>query len=86
MKIIRKSGHAVRPFLEGLAMVFDLGGFLHPQPPVLGDFSEDAAATRSDWASVIRVPTPLPPERPEARRTNPGPHSRTPGQDQDPPD
>ena len=78
MKIIRKSGHAVRPFLEGLAMVFDLGGFLHPQPPVLGDFSEDAAATRSDWASVIPIPTPLPPERPEAR-------SRTPGQDQDPP-
>ena len=82
MKTIRKSGHAVRPFLEGLSMIFDLGGFLHPQPPVLGDFSEDAAEAGSDWVSVIRVPTPLPPERPEARRPNPGPHSRPPGQDQ----
>ena len=62
--------------LEGLAMVFDLGGFLHPQPPVLGDFNEDAAEAGSDWASVIPGYTPLPPERPEAR-------SRTPGQDQD---
>ena len=64
-------------------MIFDLGGFLHPQPPVLGDFREDAAAAGSDWASIIPGRTPLPPERPAARRTSPGPDRRTPGQDQD---
>ena len=52
MKAIRKSGHAIRPFLEGLVMIFDLGGLLHPQRRALGDFSEDVAATRSDWTSV----------------------------------
>ena len=83
MKTIRKSGHTVRLFLEGLATVFDLGGFLHPQPSALGDFSEDADATRSDWASVIPVHASPPPGHPAARRTSPEkPQSRTPGQDQ----
>ena len=73
MKTIRKSGHAVRPFLEGLSMIFDLGGFLHPQPPVLGDFSEDAAEAGSDWViSHTGIPTPLPPERRKRAGPTPG--------------
>ena len=52
MKAIRKSRHAIPHFLEGLSMIFDLGGLLHPQRLNLGDFREDAAATRSDWISV----------------------------------
>lgn len=52
MRAIRNRRHAIPHFLEGLSMIFDLGGFLHPQHHALGDFSEDAAATRSDWTSV----------------------------------
>ena len=88
MKTIRKGGHRVPSFLEGLSTIFDLGGFLHPQTRALGDFTDDAAAARSDWASVISQDAlnsrRSAPRRGEpARRTSPeGPHSRTPGQDQ----
>ena len=44
MRTTGKNGHRAPRFLEGLAMVLDLGGFLHPRPRALGDFSEDAAA------------------------------------------
>ena len=52
MRTIGKNGHRAPRFLEGLAMVLDLGGFLAPRPRALGDFSEAAAAVGSDWASV----------------------------------
>ncbi len=52
MRAIGKNGHRAPRFLEGLAMIFDLRGFLHSQPRALGDFSEDAAAAGSDWTSV----------------------------------
>ena len=67
MRTTGKNGHRAPRVLEGLAMIFDLGGFLHPQPRALGDFSEDAAAAGSDWASVgenISCAWTGPPRRP----------------------
>ena len=52
MRTTGKNGHRVPRVLEGLAMIFDPGGFPHPQPRALGDFSEDAAAAGPDWTSV----------------------------------
>ena len=52
MRNVRQSRNGVSSFLDGMAMIFDFGGTLHPQDYKDTGWEDDAAAIASDWVAV----------------------------------